>query len=221
MNRTELIEAVAVHAGTDPGAARRHVDAVFDVIMERVTAGERVLVTGFGTFDRLSRPARTARNPRTGLPVAVPATEAPRFRVGQTFRDRVARGNGAEPARAPAPPIAEPVNETAPADNPSEDVMNVKTTKAAKSTKTGKSGKVATIVKAVKDPKAAKTPKAAVAGKGAKAQKAVKPAKSVKAAKPSKPGKGAKAVAKAPKKAGATGKIKTVKAIKGGKKAAR
>ncbi|SEG41089.1 DNA-binding protein HU-beta [Thermomonospora echinospora] len=90
MNRTELIEAVAARAGSDPAVARRHVDAVFETIMDRVADGERVLVTGFGTFDRVSRPARTARNPRTGLPVEVAATEAPRFRVGQTFRDRVA-----------------------------------------------------------------------------------------------------------------------------------
>lgn len=90
LNRTELIEAVAALAGSDPAVARRHVDAVFETIMDRVTAGERVLVTGFGTFDKLSRPARTARNPRTGEPVEVPPTETPRFRAGQTFKDRVA-----------------------------------------------------------------------------------------------------------------------------------
>ncbi|MQY09729.1 HU family DNA-binding protein [Actinomadura macrotermitis] len=106
MNRTELIEAVAARAGSDHAAARRHVDAVFEAIMENVAAGERVLVTGFGTFDRQSRPARTARNPRTGLPIEVPAAEVPRFRIGQTFKNRVAQQNGAaaeeEAPEAPA-----------------------------------------------------------------------------------------------------------------------
>jgi DNA-binding protein HU-beta len=90
MNRSELIETVAARAGSDQAAARRHVDAVFDAIMESVASGERVLVTGFGTFDRFARPARTARNPRTGLPIEVAAAEVPRFRVGQTFKNRVA-----------------------------------------------------------------------------------------------------------------------------------
>ncbi|KAB2348279.1 HU family DNA-binding protein [Actinomadura rudentiformis] len=96
MNKSELIEAVAARAGSDPAAARRHVDAIFETIMENVAAGERVLVTGFGTFDSLDRPARQARNPRTGLPVEVAAAQVPRFRIGQTFKNRVANGSAAE-----------------------------------------------------------------------------------------------------------------------------
>lgn len=107
MNRSELIENVAARAGSDQAAARRHVDAVFDAIMESVASGERVLVTGFGTFDRFARPARQGRNPRTGSPIEVAAAEVPRFRVGQTFKNRVAGSNAtaaavAAPAEAPA-----------------------------------------------------------------------------------------------------------------------
>ncbi|TDD84502.1 HU family DNA-binding protein [Actinomadura darangshiensis] len=105
MNRSELVRAVAERAGSDESAARRHVDAVFDAVMERVSAGERVIVTGFGTFDRLARPARTARNPRTGVPVEVPAAQVPRFRSGQTFRTRVA-ADGVPGVRAAAEPEA-------------------------------------------------------------------------------------------------------------------
>ncbi|WP_433478699.1 HU family DNA-binding protein [Spirillospora sp. CA-142024] len=102
MNRSELVRAVAERVGSDEAAARRHVDAVFDAVMERVSAGERVIVTGFGTFDRLSRPARSARNPRTGLPVEVPAAQVPRFRSGQTFRTRVAASGPGDLAVAAA-----------------------------------------------------------------------------------------------------------------------
>lgn len=109
MNKSELIEAVAARAGSDPAAARRHVDAIFETIMENVAAGERVLVTGFGTFDSLDRPARQARNPRTGLPVEVAAAQVPRFRIGQTFKNRVANGSVAEAAEvAEAEVVAEP-----------------------------------------------------------------------------------------------------------------
>lgn len=115
MNKSELVDAVAERAGTDRAVARRHVDAVFDAIIDTVTAGDRVLVTGFGTFDRFARPARTARNPRTGQSVEVAAADVPRFRVGQTFKNRVAGGavQAQAPAEAAAPAAAE---ETAPAE---------------------------------------------------------------------------------------------------------
>src|SRR5690242_731915 len=111
MNRSELVRAVAERAGSEEATARRHVDAVFEAVMASVAAGERVTVTGFGTFDRFSRPARSARNPRTGQPVDVPAAEVPRFRSGQTFRGRVAQ-SGAVPAveEAPVVEVAEPVS---------------------------------------------------------------------------------------------------------------
>ncbi len=110
MNKSELVDAVAERAGTDRAVARRHVDAVFEAIIDTVTAGDRVLVTGFGTFDRFARPARTARNPRTGQAIEVAAAEVPRFRVGQTFKNRVAQGGGAVPEAA-APEVAEPAAE--------------------------------------------------------------------------------------------------------------
>lgn len=156
MNRTELIEAVAARAGSDQAAARRHVDAVFDAIMENVAAGERVLVTGFGTFERLTRPARKARNPRTGVPMDVPAAEVPRFRVGQTFRHRVA----GEPAAAPA----------APAELDEADAPAPKAEKKPKKDKGKKSKKDAAAKGAsasAKKPKA----KAKAKGKGKKAGK--------------------------------------------------
>ncbi|GAA1571106.1 hypothetical protein GCM10009678_62230 [Actinomadura kijaniata] len=161
MNRTELVEAVAARAGSDPAAARRHVDAVFEAIMESVASGDRVLVTGFGTFDRVARPARTARNPRTGLPVEVPAGDAPRFRIGQTFKNRVARG---------ADPAVEEIAERAPAEPAAE---KTKKPKKKKKTDTKKSGAKKTDAKKSVKPdkpdktdKRAKKPAKVKAGKG-------------------------------------------------------
>ncbi|HEU5029379.1 MAG TPA: HU family DNA-binding protein [Spirillospora sp.] len=118
MNRSELVKAVADRAGGDEAVARRHVDALFEAVMEAVSAGERVVVTGFGAFDRSSRPARSARNPRTGAPVEVPAALVPTFRFGQTFRNRVAQSAAPAEVAAPveaAPAEAAPVAEGAPA----------------------------------------------------------------------------------------------------------
>ncbi|RAY10688.1 DNA-binding protein [Actinomadura craniellae] len=169
MNRSELVEAVAGRAGSDPAAARRHVDAVFEAVMESVAAGERVVVTGFGTFDRLSRPARTARNPRTGQQIEVAATEVPRFRVGQTFRDRVART-----APAPAAEIAaeEPPAVNAPAEPAPKQPKKAKQGKAEKAAAKKASGKAAVDKRAGKKAKAARPapPKKKAKAKAAKSR---------------------------------------------------
>jgi len=99
VNRSELVAAVAAQVGSDQAQARKHVDAVFETIMSNVVEGERVVVTGFGTFDRVTRPARTVRNPRTGQPIEVASSLAPRFSVGRTFKENVSGvGDAAKPA---------------------------------------------------------------------------------------------------------------------------
>ena len=88
MNKAQLVDAVAGQLGSRRAAAEA-VDAVLDSIVRAVTAGERVSVTGFGTFEKVDRPARFARNPQTGERVKVKKTTVPRFRPGQGFRDLV------------------------------------------------------------------------------------------------------------------------------------
>src|ERR671931_387089 len=65
------------------------VDAVLDAIVRAVVGGDRVSVTGFGSFEKVDRPARYARNPQTGERVRVKKTSVPRFRAGQGFKDLV------------------------------------------------------------------------------------------------------------------------------------
>ncbi|MFF4235437.1 HU family DNA-binding protein [Actinomadura geliboluensis] len=178
MNRSELVKMVAERAGSDEAAARRHVDAVFDTVMERVSTGERVTVTGFGTFDSFARPARSARNPRTGLPVEVPAAQVPRFRSGQTFRTRVAGdAPAAVPAAEPEAAVAVAAPVGAPAPKPSKNGKKPKKNAEAKAE--GKEAK--------KDAEAKKRPAKAVAKKATP-----KPDKADKNAKNGKGGKSAK-----------------------------
>jgi DNA-binding protein HU-beta len=87
VNKMQLIEAVARELGVPVPRAAESVDAVLDAIVRAVVAGDKVTVTGFGTFDRMNRAARLARNPQTGDPVKVEATAVPRFRAGQGFKD--------------------------------------------------------------------------------------------------------------------------------------
>ncbi|MEV8098668.1 HU family DNA-binding protein [Kitasatospora sp. NPDC085879] len=105
MNKGQLVEAVAGQLGSRT-AAEDAVDAVLDVMVRAVVAGERVQVTGFGTLEKVERAGRYARNPQTGERVRVKKSSVPRFRPGQGFKDLV---SGAKklpksgPATAKAP----------------------------------------------------------------------------------------------------------------------
>jgi DNA-binding protein HU-beta len=170
MNKSELIAAVAAGTGGDQAEARRHVDAVFDTIIRSVAAGEKVVVTGFGTFERLARPARTVRNPRTGQPIDLAASHAPRFSVGRTFKEQV---SGAEAVPA-VPEVTPAAAETEPAK--AEKTSKRKDAAAAKAESAeSKKGK-ASLKTTSKKAKGEKTPKPAKAAKSRKPSHATAPA---------------------------------------------
>jgi len=113
MNRSELIDGVIARVDADRKTAERVVGAVFDEIVAEVTRGGRVSLVGFGTFERRERPARTARNPRTGETVKVKKRKVAAFRVGATFRDTV--NSGKAPAAKKAAPAKKAAVKAAPA----------------------------------------------------------------------------------------------------------
>jgi DNA-binding protein HU-beta len=88
VNKAQLVETIADKVGGRQQAADA-VDAVLDAIVRAVVAGDRVSVTGFGSFEKVDRPARYARNPQTGERVRVKKTSVPRFRAGPGFKDLV------------------------------------------------------------------------------------------------------------------------------------
>ncbi len=89
MNKTELVNAVALKSELTKKDADKAVAAVFDAIKEAVAAGEKVQLIGFGTFEAKERAARECRNPRTGETITVEATKIPSFKAGQGFKDAV------------------------------------------------------------------------------------------------------------------------------------
>jgi DNA-binding protein HU-beta len=90
MHKQDLVAEVAVRLDVSRRIATDAVDAVFAAITRAVAAGESVTVPGFGTFSRRLRAPRTARNPKTGARVAVPATSVAVFKPGAAFRQEVA-----------------------------------------------------------------------------------------------------------------------------------
>lgn len=93
MNKSELVEALAEKMDTTKADAQRTIDAIFDtktgVLTETLKKGERVQITGFGTFETRKRKARTGRNPRTGEEIKIGPTTSPSFRAGKALKEAV------------------------------------------------------------------------------------------------------------------------------------
>ena len=95
MNKTELTDQLSNKTGMSKAAAKRAVDALFStapregIIASAVSKGDRVQITGFGTFERRNRKKRTGRNPQTGDSIMIPAAKYPAFVAGKSLKDRI------------------------------------------------------------------------------------------------------------------------------------
>lgn len=93
MNKSELVDALADRTGMTKADAARAVDALFStdggILAKALKKGDRVQITGFGTFEAKSRKARTGRNPRTGATIKIAASKTPGFRAGKGLKDAI------------------------------------------------------------------------------------------------------------------------------------
>jgi DNA-binding protein HU-beta len=89
MNKTELRDAVAEATGLSGTQAESALNAVLDAITSALASGDKVTLTGFGTFETRERAARTGRNPQTGEELEIAATTAPAFKAGAQLKQAV------------------------------------------------------------------------------------------------------------------------------------
>ncbi len=95
MNKTELVDKVAKKTGFTLKDSKLLVDAIFStvpkegIIASELNRGNRVQITGFGTFQIRKRKKREGRNPQTGEPIQIPASRFPAFSAGRSLKDRV------------------------------------------------------------------------------------------------------------------------------------
>jgi DNA-binding protein HU-beta len=93
LNKAELVDKIAQKTGLPLRDVRTVIDAVFDpdpsvgLIADSLRAGEKVAISGFGTFEARARRARTGRNPHTGEGLNIPATRAPAFKAGKPLKE--------------------------------------------------------------------------------------------------------------------------------------
>ncbi len=86
MTKRELIEVVAKKANLTNKASRDSVQAVINSIRDALKRGEKVVITGFGTFSVRNRVERIGRNPKTGEKITIAARKAPGFTPGKTLK---------------------------------------------------------------------------------------------------------------------------------------
>jgi DNA-binding protein HU-beta len=80
MNKSQLVEAIALESGISKADARKSVDAFVDIVLRTLNENEKVTISGMGVFSVMQRSARVGRNPRTGAQVKIAPKRVIKFR---------------------------------------------------------------------------------------------------------------------------------------------
>jgi DNA-binding protein HU-beta len=152
VNKTQLVEQIAADTAMGKPEVEKVIKSFINTVQNSVKKGEKVSLPGFGGWSQTQRKARTARNPRTGAAVKVPAGKGVKFTVGATFKDIVAakRGSAAAKSTASKAPAKKAASKAAPA----------RATKAPAKTAARKAPAKAAPAKAAKAPAKAAAKKA-------------------------------------------------------------
>ena len=89
MNKSELVEVIAQKSHLTKKDCESALNAFIAAITDALKSGDRVQLVGFGVFEVKQRAARTARNPKTNEPVAIPASKLPMFKPGKALKEAV------------------------------------------------------------------------------------------------------------------------------------
>ena len=87
MTKADLIDSVASRAELSRQRAEELVNGVFDDIISALKKGDKVNISGFGTFSVSHRRARTGRNPKTGEAIQIASSRAAKFKAGKTLKE--------------------------------------------------------------------------------------------------------------------------------------
>ena len=91
MNKTELIAAAADSTGLTKKDTEKVLNAALESIAAALAQGDKVQISGFGSFEVKEREARVGRNPQTGEAMEIAASRIPAFKAGKALKDRVAK----------------------------------------------------------------------------------------------------------------------------------
>jgi integration host factor beta subunit len=103
MTKTEMIDGLATKLTVSKSDAEKTLNIILDDIVAALKTGDRVNISGFGTFSVSERQARTGRNPKTGAAIQISASRAARFKPGKQLKDSL--NESASPATATQPRV--------------------------------------------------------------------------------------------------------------------
>jgi DNA-binding protein HU-beta len=86
MNKSELVSAIAEGAQLSKIDAEKSLKGIVDTLTNCLASGDKVTLVGFGTFSVAARAARTGKNPQTGKEIQIAASNAPKFKPGNTLK---------------------------------------------------------------------------------------------------------------------------------------
>ncbi|MDQ2785541.1 MAG: HU family DNA-binding protein [Chloroflexota bacterium] len=89
VHKNEFIKTVAERANVTQADASRVVTAALKLISQTLQEGDKVVLTGFGTFEMRRRSARKGINPQTGKPITIASSATPGFTASSTFKTQV------------------------------------------------------------------------------------------------------------------------------------
>jgi len=89
INKASLVDKVHEVVGGTKVQAEQVVETMINTIVDTLKSGDEVSIAGLGIFSAKMRAARTARNPRTGQPISVPAMRVPKFRAAKALKEAV------------------------------------------------------------------------------------------------------------------------------------
>ena len=94
MNRKDIRFALAEEAGLSDQEAGAALGALQEIVIEAVVAGDKVVLPGFLSVEKVSRPARSGRNPQTCEPIEIPARFGVKVSAGATLKNAASRTGG-------------------------------------------------------------------------------------------------------------------------------
>ena len=98
MTKAELIETLANKLPMNKADAEKAINIVLDDVITALKQGQRVNISGFGTFSVSDRQARTGRNPKTGESIQISASRSAKFKPGKQLKDSLNEGLEGQPA---------------------------------------------------------------------------------------------------------------------------
>ncbi len=89
MNKSELVARIAELSELSKKDAEKALNSTVQAVQEALVRGEKVVLTGFGTFEVKERKARVGHDPRTGERIQIPSLKAPTFKAGKVLKEQV------------------------------------------------------------------------------------------------------------------------------------